>query len=323
MYEAYGLPEAVLQYRETARPTPKANEVLVKIHAASVNAADGMLVAGSPFMVRMMYGLLKPRNRIPGADIAGRIEAVGAAVQGFAVGDAVFADLSGCGSGGFAEYVCVPEKVLAKKPAGISFEQAAAVPMAAVTALQALRDHGGLQPGQRVLINGASGGVGTFAVQIARALGAEVTAVCSAGKAAGVRALGATRVIDYAREDFTQSTERYDLILGINGYHPIGHYKRVLRPGGTYIGVGGTMTQIFQAMLLGPLVSRGKGQKLASMTAHVSADDLAFLAGLLEAGQVVPVIDRCYPLAEVPQALHYVMQKHAQGKVVITVAAGA
>ena len=320
VYEQYGLPEAVLQLQDIEKPRPEDDEVLVKIHAVAINAADWYFLTGSPFITRLSSGLRTPKNPILGADIAGRVEAIGKDVRGFQPGDAVFADLSSSGLGGLAEYVSVPERILARKPDGLSDVEAAAVPMAAITALQALRDYHKIQPGQRVLINGASGGVGTFAVQIARYFGAEVTAVCSAGKADLMRSLGADHVIDYAREDFTHSGKQYDLILGINGYHPLAHYQRALKPGGMYLAVGGPMKQIFQAMLLGPIFSIGRQHKIGNAMARVSAADLAFMADLLESGQVKPVIDRCYPLNEVPQALRYIGQKHASGKVVITVA---
>jgi NADPH:quinone reductase-like Zn-dependent oxidoreductase len=231
----------------------------------------------------------------------------------------VFGDLSACGNGGFAEYVSVPESALVLKPANLLFEAAAAVPMAAVTALQGLRDHGKIQPGQQVLINGASGGVGTYAVQLAKAFGAEVTAVCSTRNLDQARALGADHIIDYTQEDFTQNGRQYDLILAVNGYHPLSAYQRALTPKGTYVMAGGSMAQIFQAMLLGPRMSRSGGQKLGGVSAKPNQQDLAFMKELLEAGQVVPVIDRRYPLRETAEALRYLGQGHAPGKVVITV----
>lgn len=320
IYEKYGLPQEVLQLKEVEQPTPKDDEVLVKVHAASVNAADWYLLTGSPFMTRLAAGgLSKPKNQILGSDIAGRIKAVGKQVQGFKVGDEVFADLSGCGLGGFAEYARVPAKILAKKPANVSFTEAAAVPMSAVTALQGLRDIGKIAAGKKVLINGASGGVGTFAVQLAKYFGAEVSAVCSRGKVDMVRALGADHVIDYTQENFTKNGKQYDLILAVNGFHPIGHYKRALSANGIYVAAGGQMSQIFQAMLLGSVVAMGTRKKLTNVMARVNAPDLAFVAGLIEAGHVKPVIDRTYPLSQVPEALGYIGQKHAKGKVIITI----
>lgn len=318
VYTKYGPPE-VLQLKEVEKPTPKHHEVLIKVHAVSANAADWRLLRGEPFLFRLVAGLLKPKNTILGSDIAGTVEGVGSNVKEFKLGDDVFGDLSGCGWGGFAEYVSVPEHVLVLKPANITFEEAAAVPMAAVTALQGLRDKGQIQAGQRVLINGASGGVGTFAVQIAKAFGAEVTAVCSTGKMDMVRAIGADHVIDYTKEDFTKNGQRYDLILAANGYHPITDYKRVLNPKGIYVMTGGSMAQIFQAMLLGPWISMTGSKKMRNAGANPNKEDLAYMKELLEAGKVVPVMDRSYPLSQVPDAIRYLEEGHARGKIVITV----
>ncbi len=319
VYEKYGPPE-VLQLREVEKPAPKDNEVLVRVHAASVNAYDWHLLSADIFLVRLMGGgLQKPRNKILGADIAGRVEAVGRNVKQFQPGDEVFGDISGCGNGGFAEYVCAQENVLVLKPAGMTFEEAAAVPMAAVTALQGLRDEGQIQPGQKILINGASGGVGTFAVQIAKSFGAKVTAVCSTGKMEMASSIGADQVIDYTQEDFTKSGERYDLILAANGYHPILDYKRALSPRGIYVMAGGSMAQIFQAMLLGPWISMTGSKKMVSVSAKPNQKDLILIIELIEAGKVVPVIGRRYPLSEVAEALCYIGKGHARGKVVITI----
>lgn len=316
----YGPPD-VLQLKDIEKPTPGDNDVLVRIHAASVNAYDWHLLRAKPFLVRLMGGgLLKPKNTILGADIAGRVEAVGRSVKQFQPGDEVFGDASACGNGGFAEYVSVPESLLAPKPANLSFEEAAAVPMAAVTALQGLRDKGRIQPGQKILINGASGGVGTFAVQIAKSFGACVTAVCSTGKMDMVRSLGADHVIDYTKEDFTRNERRYNLILAVNGYHPISAYKRALAPKGIYVMAGGSTAQIFQAMLLGSWMSITGGKKMGGVAAKPNPRDLGFIKELLEAGKVVPVIDRRYTLSEVPDAIRYLEAGHARGKVVITVA---
>jgi NADPH:quinone reductase-like Zn-dependent oxidoreductase len=318
VYHNYGSPD-VLKLEEVERPTPKDDEVLVKVHAASANAYDWHLLRADPFLVRLMGGgLLKPKNKILGADIAGRVEAVGRNVKQFQVGDEVFGDLSACGNGGFAEYVSVPENALALKPASMTFGEAAAVPMAAVTALQGLRDNGQIQPGQKVLINGASGGVGTFAVQIAKSFGAEVTAVCSTSKLDMVRSMGADQVIDYTQEDFTKSGQRYNLILAVNGYHPISAYKRTLSPKGMYVMAGGSTAQIFQALLLGSWMSMTGGKKMGALLAKPNQKDLVFMKELLEAGKVVPVIDRCYPLCELPEAIRYLEAGHARGKVVIT-----
>lgn len=318
VYEQYGTPD-VLQLKTLVVPTPKDNEVLIKVYAVALNAADGYLLSGSPFLTRLMAGLSKPNTPILGSDIAGRVEAIGKQVRGFKVGDEVFGDLSGCGLGGLAEYVCAPEAILAHKPSSLSFAQSAAVPMSAITALQALRDYGKLQAGQTVLINGASGGVGTFAVQIAKLLGAQVTAVCSASKTEMMRTLGADAVIDYSRENFTQSQQRYDLILGINGYQSLREYQKVLKPQGIYVAVGGKMKQIFQAMLLGRLVALGTQQTLTNMQARPNAQDLAWVGDLLQAGKLKPVIDQAYSFSDVPTAFRYLGQKHAKGKLVIKV----
>jgi NADPH:quinone reductase-like Zn-dependent oxidoreductase len=316
VYTRYGSPD-VLQLNEVERPVPADDEVLVKVYAASINAADLHLLRADPFPIRFMSGLLKPKNTILGADIAGRVEAVGSRVRAFRPGDEVFGDISASGFGGFAEYVCTREDALALKPANITFEQAAAAGMSAVTALQGLRSKGRIQAGQKVLVNGASGGVGTFAVQLAKALGADVTAVVSTRHVDKARALGADHVIDYTQEDFAQNGQRYDLILAANGNRSIADYQRALSPEGTYVMSGGSASQMYQAMLLGPMKSRGS-QKMGNFLAKPDKQDLAFIQGLLEAGQLVPVIDRTYPLSQVPDAIRYLEEGHAQGKVVIT-----
>jgi NADPH:quinone reductase-like Zn-dependent oxidoreductase len=313
----YGSPD-VLQLKEVEKPTPVDNEVLVKVHAASVNKADLYFLRG-PFLARLMgVGLLKPKNKMLGADIAGQVEAVGGNVKQFQPGDEVF---GWCGQRGFAEYVCAREHALVLKPANVTFEEAAAVPVAAITALQALRDKGHVQPGQKVLINGASGGVGTFGVQIAKSFGAEVTAVCSTKNLNNARSMGADHVIDYTRENFTKNGQSYDLIIAVNGYHSILDYRRALSPKGIYVLVGGSrvFAQIFQAVLLGRLISMTGSKKMGFMgIAKINQNDLAFLSELLEAGKVVPVIDRPYTLIEVPEAVRYFEEGHAKGKVVIT-----
>lgn len=318
--ETYGSPD-VLQLKEVPMPTPKHGEVLVKIIAAAANAADWHLLRPDPFLVRLEMGLFKPNKTILGGDIAGIVEAAGSGVTMFKPGDAVYGDLSGCGMGGYAEYVSVPERYLAMKPTNLSFEQAAAIPMAGITALQGLRDAGKVQAGQKVLINGASGGVGTFAVQIAKALGAEVTAVCSTGKVEMVHSLGADHVIDYKKEDFTLGSEKYDLIVAANGYHTLWQYRRVLRPHGIYVMIGGTNAQIFQALLLGPLLSMMGRQQFKTVVAKPNRADLDLMRALVEEGKVTPMIDRRYPLSEVAEAIRYLERGHAQGKVVINVAA--
>jgi NADPH:quinone reductase-like Zn-dependent oxidoreductase len=281
VYTEYGTPE-VLRLKDIEQPTPRDDEVSVKVHAASVNSFDWRLLNADPFLVRLMGGgLLRPKNKI-------------------------------------LEYVCAREDALVSKPAGVTFEEAAALPMAAVTALKGLRDKGQIKPGQRVLINGASGGVGTFAVQIAKSFGAEVTAVCSTGKSDLARSIGADRVIDYTQEDFTMNGQQYDLILAANGYHPILDYKRALSPRGIYVTSGGSMIQMFQAILLGPWISMTGRKKLCALSAKPDTKDLTFMTELLEAGRVRPVIDRRYPLSKVSDALQYLGEGHARGKVVIT-----
>jgi NADPH:quinone reductase-like Zn-dependent oxidoreductase len=316
----YGSPD-VLQLKEIEKPIPKDNEVLIKVHAASLNAYDWRTLRAKPFLVRLMGGgLLKPKIKILGADIAGRVEAVGRNVKQFQPGDEVFGDISECGCGGFAEYVCASENALALKPASMIFEEVAPVPFAAVTALQGLRDKGQIQPGQKVLIDGASGGVGTFAVQIAKSFGAEVTGVCSTRNLDMVRSIGANHVIDYTQENFTKSGQRYDLILAANGYHSILDYKRALSPKGIFVFVGGSMAVVFQAVFLGPWISMTGSKKMGGFfVMKPNKKDLVFIKELLEAGKVVPVIDRRYTLSEVADAIRYLEEGHARGKVVITV----
>jgi NADPH:quinone reductase-like Zn-dependent oxidoreductase len=319
VYNQYGPPE-VLQLIEVEKPIPKDDQVLVKVYAASVNAAEWHLLTADIFLVRLMTGgLLKPKNTRLGSDVAGRVEAVGGNVTQFRPGDEVFGDIASSSSGSFAEYVAVSEMALALKPANLSFEQAAAAPLAGITALQGLRDQGHIQSGQKVLINGASGGVGTFAVQIAKVFGAEVTAVTSTGKLDQALSLGADHVIDYTKDDFTQNGQQYDLILAVNGYHPLSAYQRALAPQGIYVMAGGTPAQIFQALLLGPLKSKSGGKKITSLTAHANQKDLVILKELLEKGKIVPAIDRTYPLSETAEALRYLGAGHARGKIVITV----
>jgi NADPH:quinone reductase-like Zn-dependent oxidoreductase len=313
----YGPPD-VLELKEVEKPIPEDNQVLIKVHAASVNYGNLVLLKGEPLLARLAFGLLKPKYPIPGGDIAGRVEAVGKDVKQFQPGDDVFGDLSGCGWGGFAEYVTVPENALALKPSNISYEEAAAVPMAGVTALQGLRDKGKIQSGQRVLINGASGGVGTFAVQIAKSFGAEVTGVCSTRNLDILQSIGADFCLDYTKEDFTQKQQSYDLIFGANGYQPISAYKRALSPNGIFVHVGGSGAQMFQVMVQGPWISMTGSKRMGSLLQRPNQNDLIFIKELLEAGKVKPVIDRSYKLSEVPEAFRYFQEGHAQGKVVIT-----
>lgn len=314
----YGSPD-VLRFEEVEVPTPEADEVLVSVRAAGVNAADWHLLRADPPLVRLMAGVLRPNDPIQGADVAGVVEAVGDAVTRFEPGEAVFGDLSASGRGAFAEYVSAPADALVSKPAGLTLEEAAAVPLAGVTALQGLRDEGGIQSGQRVLITGASGGVGTFAVQIATAFGAEVTGVCSGEKVDLVRSVGADHVVDYEREDYTDDERGYDLLLDAGGYRPIRECRRVLRPDGTYVFVGGSTTRIFEAMLLGPLLARLDGRPTRSLMASPDADDLAEVGDLVDAGAVTPVVDRRFPLAETPDAIRYLEDGRARGKVVVTI----
>lgn len=317
VYDKYGLPDT-LRLAEVAKPAPADGEVLIKIHASSVNFSDWAMVRGKPFLVRLMTGsVFKPGYPILGKDVAGRVEAVGQDVHQFKPGDAVYGDLSDCGFGAFAEYVAVPETAVALKPDNLTFETTAAVPEAAVVALQGLRDKGHIQAGQKVLINGASGGIGTFAVQVAKAFGAEVTAVCSTRNLDMVRSIGADFVIDYTREDFTRSGKQYDLILAAAGYRSLFDYRRALRENGRYVVTGGSMAQIFQPMYLGPWLSRSNGQAFVNLTNKPNQQDLTFMKEIIESGKVVPVIDRCYPLHEVAAALSYYGEGHSQGKVVI------
>jgi len=284
VYTEYGQPDDVLELREVEKPTPKDDEVLVKVHAASVNYSEWAFVRGKPFLVRLM------------------------------------GELGLFGLGAFAEYVSVPENALVRKPTNISFEEAAAVPYTAITALRGLCNNGQIQPGQKVLINGASGGMGTFAVQIAKSFGAEVTGVCSTRNLDMVRSIGADDVIDYTQEDFTQNGLRYDLILAAGGYRSIFDYKRALNPNGIYVWAGGSMAGLYQVIFLGPLISMTGSKKIGNVVpAGTIQNDLVYLKELLEAGKVVPVIDRRYPLSEVPEAVRYYGEGHSQGKVVITV----
>jgi NADPH:quinone reductase-like Zn-dependent oxidoreductase len=317
VYSKYGPPD-VLHLKEVEKPTPKDDEVLVKVHAASVNDWDWGLLRGTPFMNRLFFGLLKPKMKILGCDIAGRIEAVGRNIKQFQPGDEVYGDLSGCGFGGFAEYVCARENVLVLKPDSMTFEEAAAVPQAAVLALQGLRGKGQIQPGQKILINGAGGGAGTFAVQIAKSFGAEVTGVDSTRKLNTMRSIGADYVIDYTEEDFSKNGQHYDWILDFAAYHSIFDYKRSLSPKGVYVMVGGSTARIFQVMFLGPLMSMTTSKKMGILV-HKPNKDLVFLKELFDAGKVKPVIDKCYPLSEVAEALRYFAEGRHRGKLVITV----
>ena len=314
----YGSPD-FLELKEVEKPTPKDDEVLVKVFAVSINSWDWEILIGKPFVNRLMAGLLKPKRiKILGCDIAGRVEAVGKNVKQFQPGGEVFGDLSRSGWGGFAEYVSAREKALTLKPAGMTFEQAAAIPQAALLALQALRYKGKVQPGQKVLINGAGGGAGTFAVQMAKSSGAVVTAVDSTVKLEKMRSLGAEYVIDYTKEDFTKNGEHYDLILDLMGSHSIFDYRRSLNPGGIYVMVGGSTALVNQVIFLGPLISI-MGNKKMGILMHKANKGMNHMIELFEAGKVTPVIDRCYPLNEAPEAMRYFVSGKLVGKVVITV----
>jgi NADPH:quinone reductase-like Zn-dependent oxidoreductase len=314
--ETYGSAD-ILELREVDTPSPKDNQLLLKVCAASVNPLDWHILRGEPFLIRSMgFGLLKPKHQILGADMAGRVEAIGKNVTQFKVGDEVF----GSGMGGFAEYACLSENSAAHKPANLTFEQAAAVPVAGLTALQALRDQGQIQDGQHVLINGASGGVGSFAVQIAKALGAHVTGVCSGKNIEMVRSIGSDHVIDYTKEDFYASGKQYDLIIDNAAFYSIGKPLQAQKATGIYVGVGGSSSTVsaLQSLIFNPIIAKMRGKKVVSFMANVNQADLIFMKELLEAGKVVPVIDRKYSLSETPQAIKYVEEGHTRGKVVIT-----
>jgi NADPH:quinone reductase-like Zn-dependent oxidoreductase len=317
VYTQYGPPE-VLQLQEVEKPAPKDHQVLVKVQAASVNAMDYRRFEKTSILGRFMDEVvIKATNTVLGADVAGTVEAIGSKVTQFKPGDEVF----GVAPGAFAEYVSNGASKFALKPANVSFEAAAAVPVAAFTALQGLRDKGQIQAGQKVLIDGASGGVGTFAVQVAKAFGAEVTAVCSPRNLEMARSIGADHVIDYKQEDFTKNGQQYDLILAVNGYHPILDYRRALSLNGICVVAGGALSQVLQVMLLGPFVSRIGTRKIGFMgIATTPKEDLVAIKELLEAGKIIPVIDKCYPLSETAEAIRYLVEEHARGKVIITVA---
>jgi len=319
VYTQYGSPD-VLQLKEFAKPEPKENQVLLNVRAASANALDYRRFEKLSAMGRFSEErIIKSVGKVLGADIAGVVEAVGTNVIQFQSGDEVFGIAAGM-KGGFAEYACADENKLTLKPRRLSFEAASAVPVAAMTALQGLRDKGQIQPGQKVLINGASGGVGTFAVQIAKAFGAEVTAVCSTRNLDMARSIGADHVINYAKEDFTKGSQHYDLIFAVNGNHPISAYQRALNPQGIYVCAGGALYQLFQAMLLGPLMSRKNGKKMGFMgVATVKQKDLLCLKELLEAGKIAPVIEKIYPLGEIHTAMRYLSTGHVKGKIVVRI----
>jgi NADPH:quinone reductase-like Zn-dependent oxidoreductase len=315
VYTRYGPPE-VVQIADVEKPAPNAGEVLVKVHAASINPLDWKLMAGTPYVARLFFGIRKPKRTRPGVDVAGRVEAVGPSVTRFKPGDEVF----GACRGAFAEYVCTPETVLAAKPANVTFEQASCAAVAGFTALQGLRDKGRIQAGQKVLVNGAAGGVGTFAVQVAKSFGADVTGVCSARNVEMVRSLGADRVIDYTQEDFAKDEGRYHLFFDCIGNRSVSECRRVLKPGGLCVMVGGPkepwplMGRLARALVSSLFVK----PKFVMFVARRREEDLALLRDLMAAGKLTPVVDRCYNLSQVREALRYQAEGHARGKVIVT-----
>jgi NADPH:quinone reductase-like Zn-dependent oxidoreductase len=317
-YHRYGPPD-VLEYVDIEEPTPADHELLIRVHATSVNPLDWHLMRGTPYVARTMMGLRKPKEARLGADVAGQVAAVGTKVNAFQPGDEVFGALP---AGAFAEYACAPESAMVTKPAKVTYQQAGSTPVAAITALQALRDKGQIQPGQKVLINGAAGGVGTFAVQIAKWVGADVTGVCSTRNVAMLRSIGADHVIDYTREDFTRRNPDFDLILDIVASRPLSACRRVLKRKGTYVAIGGPdgrwigpLADLIKPLLLSPFVS----QRLIALMAKPTQTHLTLLGQLLDTGRIKAVVDRRYSLRELPQAIAYLEQGHASGKVVITV----
>ena len=317
VYERYGGPE-VLELTEVDAPVPEDREVLIRLAAAGVATGDRLLMRGKPFLVRAVFGLFRPRLRILGSDIAGTVEAVGMEVSSFQAGDAVFGSTADAGFGGFAEYVCAPPEALVVKPETLAFEEAAAIPGSALAALQGLRDAGGLEEGQSVLVNGASGGVGTFAVQIAKAMGAEVTGVCSTPNVELVRSLGADRVIDYTKEDFRTEEARYDLVLDAAAFRTVWATLRAVAPGGTYVMVGGSSGTTLQAMAFGKLLSIVTGKRVVFFITKPVRKDLETLSDMAEAETLKPVIDRRFRLAEVPEAIRYLESGESCGKVVVS-----
>ena len=317
VYTRYGDPAKVLKMQDVPKPEPKPGEVLVKVKAAAVNFADTAFITGKPFIVRAGYsGLMKPKTNIVGADIAGIVEAVGSEVKGFQPGDEVYGE---CGFGSYAEYAVAPAHLLALKPKNLSFVEAATVPQAGGVALEGLRNHGKIQPGMKVLINGASGGIGSFGVQLAKYYGAEVTGVCSTSKIDMVKSLGADHVIDYKKEDFTKSGQQYDIILDIAIRRWFGEYKRALTPQGTYVMAGGSIPRILQVMALSRFVSEKNGRTLMGFEVTPNSEDLVFMRDLLEAGKITPSIGACYTLSELPQAIQAYIDGSVTGKIAVSV----
>jgi len=319
VYHEYGSPD-VLTLEEVDMPTPKDNEVLIKVHAVSINRSDWEGLTGSPLYARL-GGLFKPGDKILGSDIAGTVETVGKDVKQFRPGHEVFGLMLNYG-GGFAEYACASEKALALKPAGLTFEEAAAIPQAAFIALQGIRAKGQVQPGQKVLINGAGGGTGVFAIQLAKLDGAEVTGVDNAEKLGLMLSLGADHVIDYARVDFTKNGQQYDLILDVIAYRSVFAYRRALAPNGTYFVAGGSVATLFQILLLGPWIRRSTSRNIRVLVVQTDSKDLVYMTEFIESGKIKLVIDKRYSLSETAEALRYLGEGHAKGKVVITVVPG-
>ena len=315
VYHQYGSPD-VMKLAEVETPTPKDDEVLIKIHAVSINGSDREGLIGKPLYARI-GGLRKPGYPILGSDIAGRVEQAGKNITQFKPGDEVFGEIPGY-HGGFAEYACAPENTLTRKPVSLTFEEAAAIPQGGVIALQGIREKGQVQPGQQVLINGAGGSAGSFAIQLAKLYGAEVTGVDNTGKMDFLRSLGANHVIDYTRQDFTKTGKQYDLILDLIAHRSVFAYKRALKPNGKYFFVGGSVATLFQILFLGPWIKRTTGRNIRILAVPQNNKDLISITQLCEAGKVIPVIDRQYPFNEVPEALRYVSEGRAKGKVVIT-----
>ena len=313
----YGSPD-VLSLREVDRPVVSDSKVLVRVHATSVHAGDWHLMRGTPWLIRLIFGgLFKPKTQILGTDMAGTVEAIGSEVTQFKIGDQVFGDLSECGFGAFAEYVSVPESALVLKPENLTFEEAAIVPVSALAALKGLRDIGKIRSGQEVLINGAAGGVGSFAVQIAKANGAIVTAVCSSHNTEKMRSIGADYILDYTQQDITQTSKQYDLILDIAAYRSPFDYLPILKPKGTYVIVGGSITRIFQVMIFGSLISKLTGRNILPLASNPSQTDLLALKSMIESGTIVPIIDRYYNLSEIPEAIRRLEERKVSGKISI------
>lgn len=319
VYTRYGSPEE-LQLRDIPTPMPKPNEVLVKVYASSINSWDDDLLKGKPFLVRLIGGLRQPRHQVLGADVAGRVVSLGSQVQDFKIGDEVMGDIAGCGFGGFAEYVSVPENLLARKPSAMSFAQAAALPQAGLLALQGLQRKRDIQEGQEVLINGAGGGVGTLAVQYARFKGARITCVDRAGKEVVLRSLGADKFIDFTREDYTRNGQKYDVILDVIAHRSVSDYRRALKPDGRFVMIGGSMGLLLLQMMLATFVtSRFGSKKLGIMGYKPNRKDLDYLGRLFEEGILIPVIDKRYPLAETAAAFRYFESGGVKGKIIIAV----